>query len=124
MTDSEKVERFYSLFICSLSQGRGSDAIGLLDDVLELDPKFARAWFAKGIYHDAWGETEDAAHCFTKATEVNPAFADAWYERGIVLSKLANFAQQLEGASRESKKIALLAYTRGIIFDEKMMREA
>jgi tetratricopeptide (TPR) repeat protein len=52
--------------------GQTDGAIETATLALEVDPKFAPAYFNLGVFHSALGETEQAVVAFSKAIELDP----------------------------------------------------
>jgi tetratricopeptide (TPR) repeat protein len=60
-----------------LQQGRFEEAMAELDSALEMNPKLALAWNARGYSKMRLGRYMDAVMDFDKALELNPGYANA-----------------------------------------------
>ncbi len=85
---SSKTKELHSKGFSLDREGRYDEAIRCYDKLLELDPRYAVAWYNKGNSLDALGRDEEAIRCYDKALEVDPRIALAWYGKGIAQSKL------------------------------------
>ena len=60
-------------------------AVGEFEQLVEIDPLAADAWFNLGFLHDKREELGAAERCFRKAVELKPSLDRAWYGLGLVL---------------------------------------
>lgn len=73
-----------------LDRGNANYKKGLYDlaisdytKALEIDPRYADAYYNRGNAYAKKGLYDQAISEFTKALEINPRHADAYYNRGI-----------------------------------------
>lgn len=59
-----------------------STAIINFTKAIELDPKYANAYFNRGIAYSNLKKYPEAIADYTKAIELDPKYADAYYNRG------------------------------------------
>ena len=59
-----------------------NEAINCFDRAIQLDSKFANAYFNKGFSLDAIGKFKEAIDCYDKVIELNPNDADAFKNNG------------------------------------------
>ena len=69
-------------------QGNHQKALEIYDQVIQMDPRDARAFQAKGDIYDMMGRYDDALICYNSALECDPFNAEAWYNKGVTLSKM------------------------------------
>jgi ATP-binding cassette subfamily C protein len=86
------------------NNGDGLGAISDYNQVMELDPKCARALCCRGIARLALQENQKALKDFDTAIEISPSFANAYLWRGISNRRLKNKL----AASEDLKKAASL----------------
>ena len=80
-------------------------ALKIFTRVLELDPKFSYAFFARGFSNYKLGINQDAIEDFTKAIELE--VNGAYYYRGLVKKELKDYQSAIED------------FTKAIEFDKK-----
>jgi tetratricopeptide (TPR) repeat protein len=64
-------------------KGQWDKAIAEYNEAIELDPKYADAYFNRGAAYGSKGQYDQAISDFTKAVEINPKYAFAYNNRGI-----------------------------------------
>jgi len=74
---------------------------------IEINPKYAFAYYNRGLAERQLEEYKGAVDDYTKAIEINPKYADAYYKRGIAKKDLNDF------------KGAIDDYTKAIEIDPK-----
>jgi predicted TPR repeat methyltransferase len=65
-------DRRYKWALDYLARGDVAGAVDILQQVLELAPDFATAWFALGAIHDREGDRASAIAAFRKAADADP----------------------------------------------------
>ena len=80
------------------------EAISSYDEAIKIDPKFAEAWYNKGIALRKLKKYEEAIKCFDEAIKIDPKFAEAWYNKGIALRKLKKYEEAIK-CFDEARKI-------------------
>ena len=83
-------------------KGRLRDAVGLLERVVQLQPKLVAAHCNLGVVHTALGEIGEAAASYRRALEIEPDMADTHHNLGNAL---------LRGGSLDE---ALLSFRRAV----------
>jgi len=61
-----------------LREKENENAIELLKELLEIDPKNDRGWLLLGIANRRVGKLDSAISCFQKTTELNSSMEEAW----------------------------------------------
>jgi len=62
-------------------------AIAEYNEAIELDPKYADAYFNRGNANYNKGQYDQAIDDYTKAIEINPGLADAYANRGLAYAQ-------------------------------------
>jgi len=88
--------------------GRGLDAQKIRSKAIELDPKFALAWYNRGVAYDQLDQFDKAIADFSKAIELDSKYALAWYNRGMAYLDLGQ------------KENAIADYSKAIELDSKL----
>jgi tetratricopeptide (TPR) repeat protein len=86
---------------------------------IEVDPKFAEAFYYRGNVYSAVNDTKAAISEYTKAIRIEPKFADALMNRGISMRETGNFDGAVSDFSRVikiNKKDANAYYQRGLSY--------
>ena len=60
-------------------------ALQAFDKAVDINPKYALAWYAKGTALDSLGKYDEAIQAYDKAIQIKPDHAKAWYNKGIDL---------------------------------------
>ena len=84
-------------------EGRLDDALGLLDQVIAIEPRHAAAWLERGYVLDALRSTANACESYRHALFLDPNLAPA-------LGKLADAAAR-DGDSESGRELALRSLT-------------
>ncbi|MDQ3848049.1 MAG: tetratricopeptide repeat protein, partial [Thermoproteota archaeon] len=78
------------------------DAIELYDMALEVNPRYVKAWYNKGLALSKLGQDEEsiecfnqAIECFNQAIELDPKYGDAWNNKGLALTKLGKYEEAI-----------------------------
>jgi len=104
-----------------IKQGQFEQAAGELIKAIKYHPKYAEAYYNRGIANRHLGQLNQAVADYTKAIELRPDFAAAFTNRGIVYSKLW---QLNEAISDYTKAIEInpdfgnAYYNRGIAYSK------
>ena len=104
-----------------IKQEQFEQAVGELAKVLAYHPKYAEAYYNRGIAYRHLGQLNQGAADYTRAIELNPDFAEAYANRGIIYSKLG---QLNEAVADYTKAIAInpdfsnAYYNRGIAYSK------
>jgi len=104
-----------------IKQGQFEQAVGELIKAIRYHPKYAEAYYNRGIANRHLGQLNQAVADYTKAIELRPDFAAAFTNRGIIYSKLG---QLNEAISDYTKAIELnpdfgnAYYNRGIAYNK------
>ena len=86
---------------------------------IEIDPKFAAAFYFRGNAYSALNDARGAISEYTKAIRIEPKFAEALMNRGILLRETGNFDGAVSDFSRIiklDKKDANALYQRGLCY--------
>ena len=83
--------------------GNHQEAIDAYDKCLELNPKFAEAYYVRGNAYINLGDTNRALQDLDKAIALNKDLASAYYARGLAYNKLGNSEQALENYKMSAK---------------------
>jgi tetratricopeptide (TPR) repeat protein len=81
-------------------------AIADCDKVLELDAKYADAYFIRGVAAQYQGDWNAGIEAFTKCVELSPEHAEAYHRRGEIYDHTGDY----EHATVDRKKAAELGY--------------
>jgi eukaryotic-like serine/threonine-protein kinase len=93
-----------SLALCYVKQGRVGEAFACCRKAIELDPKLASAWSARGAVYSELRQWDKALADDSKAIELDPKLVTAWANRGIAY---ANLGQSDKALADDSKAIEL-----------------
>ncbi len=97
-------------------------AIANYTRAIEIDPKFAWAYFKLGVAWYKQHELDKAIANYTRAIEVDPKFANAYFKRGVALEgkdKLDEAMADYTRAIEIDPKFAQAYYNRGVILEVK-----
>jgi tetratricopeptide (TPR) repeat protein len=75
--------------------GHPAEAFTCYERALEINPRYANAWYNKGNALDELGRHAEALTCYERALEINPRSANAWSGKGVALAKLGRPAEAL-----------------------------
>jgi len=62
------------------------EAIEAYNKAIEINPKYADAWYNKGVTLVQLERQEEAIKAFDKAIEIYPKYAGAWNNKGVALA--------------------------------------
>jgi lipoprotein NlpI len=79
----------------SLSKGKTDEALELVGKAIELEPKNARLYFARGTLHESLRKHKEAIADFDKIIALDPKAADAYDRRGSEQFKLGKITESL-----------------------------
>lgn len=111
-------------------QDMHSEALTLIEEVLEFDPEYFEAWTRKGTSLRAMGRRDEAMVAVEEALRLNPKYALAWRAKGALLRDTDRHQEGLDCYLRsleldptdyicwENKGNALLALERKAEADE------
>jgi tetratricopeptide (TPR) repeat protein len=57
---------------------------------IEADPRYAEAYYLRGMANDNYQDYHSAINDYTKAVEINPRFADAYFHRGAAKNRVSD----------------------------------
>ncbi len=78
-------------------KGQHDQSIPYYDKAIKINPKFANAYFSRGVaYAEGRGEYDKAISDYDKAIEINPRFGKAILSRGIAKYFKGEYAKALE----------------------------
>ena len=75
-------------------------AITIFDEIIQLNPKYAKAWIYKGVALADLGKLDETIKAFDRAIEINPQYADAWYNKGVALGKQDKLDEAIKAYDR------------------------
>ena len=91
-----KVDVFCNRGTAYGSLGDQKKAIEDYGRAIDIDPKYANAYFKRGVAYGELGNQLRAVQDFDKAIEINPGYASAYYYRGRMHASLGNHKRELE----------------------------
>jgi tetratricopeptide (TPR) repeat protein len=77
-------------------QGKYDEAIQAYTKAIEINPKYAEAWYCKGSVLYNQRMYDDALRCFDSAVDLNPNYGDAWIGKGSVIYSQGNYDKGLQ----------------------------
>ncbi len=69
-------------------EGKHEEAITAFEQVINIQPDLAQAWFGKGLALYDLKRYEESIAFFDKATNLEKDFAKSWYFKGLALTQL------------------------------------
>jgi tetratricopeptide (TPR) repeat protein len=84
----------------SRKAGELARAEALCRQVLEREPRNARAWFNLGAIHAAQGDAAGGIESYRRALELDPALAEAWSNLGELLGAAGDKAGEIDAYRR------------------------
>ena len=121
--DIGHADALYTLAVAQRYQGKRSRALRTLARLLELDPRFARAYQEQGHVHRDLGDELGARTAYEKAVHLNPALLASW-QALLLLYQSADLNTQLLHASEQVRFLSglpkeLLSVT-GMVHDKAL----
>jgi len=107
---------------------RGVDATDPIEVIrwytraIELDPKYAKACYARGVAYYVKGDYDRAIRDYDKAIELDPKYAKAYSNRGVAYGKKGDFDRAIRDFNKAielNPKAAFAYYNRGNAYDSK-----
>jgi tetratricopeptide (TPR) repeat protein len=80
----------FRIGVCYSRMGKGAIAYEYFDKTLRINPKFANAYFNRGVIKDDNGDLTGALNDYSQTISLKPQFAGAYCNRGIIKSKLGD----------------------------------
>jgi len=128
LQSSDRAKAYYWLsFLEHNRYGSAEKILRLYDLAIQLDPKFAEAYFRRArLRSNSQQRIED----YTKAIQLNPRLANAYFERAKLLNQLnskasiASALQDFTQAIRRDPTIAQAYYQRGLIYSRAGFEQA
>lgn len=81
-------------------QGKLSDAVGIFDKAIELDPDVIETWVNRGIALKELGRVDDAVASYDKAIELKPDYAEAHFNRANLLKDIGHLDKAVSAYDR------------------------
>jgi tetratricopeptide (TPR) repeat protein len=91
--------------------GRTEQALEHSERAVEIDPRFAQAWYNRGFFLAERGLAEDAVHCFNNATRLGFRNATILEEKARALEEIGE-DEQAEEVAAEAEEIRQQAESR------------
>ena len=82
-------------------------AVADADAILKIDPKFADAWFIKGVVCQYQGMWDEGIEAFTECVKIDGERAEAYQRRGEIYDHICDYMN----SSLDFKKASELGYT-------------
>lgn len=86
------------------------DAIECYEKAIEINPKYAEAWYNKGNAFMNLRRIEkninrynDAIQCFDQAIQIDPHYANAWNIKGIALYGLGRYSEGEDATNKANQ---------------------
>ena len=76
-------------------RGLNQEALTFFDKALKIDPRYASAWYNKGVALYNLGRYEEAITCCEKALEIDPKYTSAWNNKGVALNNLGRYEEAI-----------------------------
>lgn len=83
----DEAERLGNRGALLAQEGRYTEAIPVLRQALELNPRFVPGWYNLGLASERTDEHEKAAIAFEAVVGLLPDHADAWFHLGLARSR-------------------------------------
>jgi lipoprotein NlpI len=96
----DKADNLIQKALSALKRHEPAVALESAEAALKIDPKQAKAWFARGLANDALGKFEEALQDFNRVLELDPNLPEALNERGSVQFKLGRIEESVKDFDR------------------------
>jgi len=103
-----------------LNLGKYQEALACCGRALELDSRYANAWFGKGVSLLNLGKYQEALACYGRALELDPRHVAAWLNKGIALLNLDRVQEAIacyDKALEINSRYAEAWYYKGVSLD-------
>jgi len=122
LPELKELEAWELLFkgLSLLNLGKYQEALSCCSRSLELDARYANAWFGKGISLLNLGKYQEAIVCYNRAIELDPRYAAAWLNKGIALLNLGKGQEAIacyDKALEINSRYAEAWYYKGVSLD-------
>jgi tetratricopeptide (TPR) repeat protein len=87
-----------------LDQEKFNESIQAYDKAIELNSRYAEAWYNKGYAPSKQGNYDEAIKAYDEAIKLNPNYAKAWYNKGIAFEALGK-TTDADVASAKAKEL-------------------
>ena len=107
--------------IAHANKGKYDKAISDFDRAIEIQPKYAKAYFIRGLTYSKKGQYEKAISDFNKAIEINPKNSMAYNNRGMAYLRQAQYDRAILDLSKAielNPRHHIAYYNRGGAFIE------
>jgi tetratricopeptide (TPR) repeat protein len=75
--------------------GQRERAIADYDEAIRLDPKYATAYYNRGVIYGDIGQRERAIADYDEAIRLDPTLAQAWFNKGAVYANIGRLQEAL-----------------------------
>jgi tetratricopeptide (TPR) repeat protein len=122
MMSKRRRKRALPHFEDGMARHQSGDFLGAAESygkAIEIDPKFAEAFYFRGNAYAALNDPKGAISEYTKAIRIEPKFADALLNRGLTMRETGNFDGAISDFSRViklNKKDANALYQRALCY--------
>ncbi|MGB3511994.1 MAG: tetratricopeptide repeat protein [Microcoleaceae cyanobacterium] len=93
-------QEIYNQAVARATAGDYQGAIQEFSQVIEINPKFAAAYYGRGLAKFDLGNREEAIADYTQAIEINPNYIDAYLGRGIARFAVADILGSIADANQ------------------------
>ena len=108
--------------IAAKEQGNLQNALDLFSQALALNPKYAFAYYQRGLIYSNQKQFEKALQDYDQSLKYNPYFSKAYYQRGTVQKERNQIEKALTNYSeaiRLSPRSHSLYFSRGLLLQQK-----
>lgn len=92
-------------------------AIEYFNKALQIDPKYKKAWFFKGVTFQRMGRFEEELKCYEEYIKIDSTEAVVWYNKGVALGRLKKYSEAEKAfisAEKIDPKYPWTYYGRGV----------
>lgn len=104
LSEAEKMQLLKLESKVAMANGRGNDAIRVLEEIVELNPLDGEALLLAGDCYSRAGDTETAAFRYDLASKIDGFEADAFIKQAQLLAQSSKYAEAVE-LLRKAQKI-------------------